>query len=151
MANTKTYFLDNRVVKASKSVESLKKLKDLFNLNELIQKLAPAYIPPAPKYKVYSALLTQAGGTFTTPVILENSFDNPIVWSVPSNGVFRGTLTGAFTANKTAIFTSGNYNFFTSGYSPNANFVQISFVDNLGAQTSTPNVTNMCVDIRACN
>jgi len=43
MANTKTYFLDNRVVKASKSVESLKKLKDLFNLNDLIGKVAPAF------------------------------------------------------------------------------------------------------------
>ena len=56
MANTKTYFLDNRVVKASKSVESLKKLKDLFNLNELIKNLHQ-HITPAPKYKVYSALL----------------------------------------------------------------------------------------------
>lgn len=43
MANTKTYFLDNRVVKASKSIESLKKLKSLFNLNELIGKVAPAF------------------------------------------------------------------------------------------------------------
>lgn len=151
MANTKTYFLDNRVVKASKSVESLKKLKDLFNLNELIQKLAPAYVPPAPKYKVYSALLTQVGGTFTAPIILESSFDDPIVWSVPSNGIFRGTLTGVFTADKTVVFTSGNYNFFTSGYSPNTNRVEISFVDNLGAQTSTPDVTNMFVEIRVYN
>lgn len=43
MSLTKTYFLDSRVVKASKSIESLKKLKDLFNLNELVGKVAPAF------------------------------------------------------------------------------------------------------------
>lgn len=146
MANTKTYFLDNRVVKASKSVESLKKLKDLFNLNELITKISPPY---EPSFSVYTALLTVDTGT-TTVVILENTIGN-IIWTNPSNGVLRGTLAASFPIAKSFVSIGGYSDNFITGYVPSANFVQITIKDKTGGQTGTPNITNVPLEIRVYN
>lgn len=56
---------------------------------------------PAAAYKVYSALISQAGVAAPTVVVLQNTLPGAIVWTRSSPGVYVGTLAGAFTANKT--------------------------------------------------
>lgn len=61
--------------------------------------------------KVYRALLTNAGVSAPTVIVLENSLSATIVWTRTGIGVYLGTLTGAFTASKTFILignSSGN-------------------------------------------
>lgn len=58
-----------------------------------------------PKYKVYSALISQTGGSEPTVTILDNTIGN-IVWGYSTSGLYRGTLVGAFTPNKTMVFAS---------------------------------------------
>ena len=64
--------------------------------------------PPAPSYKVYSALLSQSGTSNPTATVLENTIGN-IVWARADIGRYSGTLTGAFTADKTFILTNGGW------------------------------------------
>lgn len=56
-------------------------------------------------YKIYSALLTQAGTAAPTAAILENSV-GAIVLARTGVGVYTATLAGAFVANKTTLQVS---------------------------------------------
>ena len=95
----------------------MNKIFDYTNLtfNELIEKISIArffHLPkmvaeafkklPAPKYKVYTALLTQSGTDAPVATVLENTLGD-IVWSYVGVGGYIGTLTGAFTENKTIL------------------------------------------------
>jgi uncharacterized protein (TIGR02145 family) len=68
-----------------------------------------------PAYKVYSALISQAGTGAPTVTVLENTIGN-IVWSRATGGDYRGTLTGAFTPNKTMVFASRQAGGPSAGY-----------------------------------
>lgn len=59
-----------------------------------------------PAYKIYVALMSQAGVAAPTAVVLQNTIGN-IIWSRSGAGVYVGTLNGAFTVNKTAVFPGG--------------------------------------------
>jgi len=59
--------------------------------------------PVAPKYKIYSAIISQTGITDPTVIVLENTIGN-IVWTRTSTGVYIGTLLGQFPATKTMAF-----------------------------------------------
>jgi hypothetical protein len=59
-------------------------------------------------YKVYTALLSQSGTNAPFVIVLENTLEGTLVWSVSSVGIYLGTLTGAFTLNKTVSFISGD-------------------------------------------
>ena len=78
-----------------------------------------------PKYRVYTALITQVGVGAPTVVVFAPNTIGPIVWTYAAVGDYLGTLAGAFTANKTwhlidlegtatpgtiAIFTRNNAN-----------------------------------------
>lgn len=52
-----------------------------------------------PKYKVYTALLTQSGTDAPTAIILDNTIGD-IIWSRISEGSYLGTLLGAFPETK---------------------------------------------------
>lgn len=58
-----------------------------------------------PKYKVYSALLSQSGTNAPVATILENTIGN-IVWTRAGIGQYTGTLNGIFSINTT--FVSNN-------------------------------------------
>lgn len=58
-------------------------------------------------YKVYSALLSQAGTSAPTATVLENTIGT-IVWTRDSAGRYKGTLEGAFTQNKTSVLLGPN-------------------------------------------
>tara|TARA_R110000782_G_scaffold86800_1_gene168171 strand:+ start:321 stop:785 length:465 start_codon:yes stop_codon:yes gene_type:complete len=60
-------------------------------------------------YKVYTALLTQAGNT-NPPVatIMQNTLGGTIVWTRTGAGAYTATIAGVlFTLNKTMVFING--------------------------------------------
>lgn len=59
--------------------------------------------PAQQAYKVYTALLNQAGTGAPVATVLQNTLGGAVVWSRDSAGAYFGTLAGAFPANKTAI------------------------------------------------
>jgi hypothetical protein len=61
-----------------------------------------------PKYKVYTALLTQTGTDAPVANVLENTLGGEIVWSYQGVGQYFGELTNAFPLNKTGCFIGGN-------------------------------------------
>lgn len=56
-----------------------------------------------PKYKVYTALLTQSGTDAPVATVLENTLGGTVVWSRTNPGEYVATLVGAFTENKTFL------------------------------------------------
>ena len=60
--------------------EALKRLKTLISANE-------------PKYKVYTALLSQLGTDAPVATVLENTLGGDIVWSYVSEGTYSATIT----------------------------------------------------------
>lgn len=52
-------------------------------------------------YKVYTALLSQTGTNAPVATVLQNTFDNEIVWTRSGIGSYVGTLTGAFINGRT--------------------------------------------------
>jgi hypothetical protein len=65
----------------------------------------------APKYKVYTALLSQSGTASPTAIVLENTLGGTVTWSYNDVGFYYATLTGAFLLNKTTAtisVTNGN-------------------------------------------
>ena len=85
-----------------------------FHLPKMVAEAFKRLIPESPKYKVYTALLSQSGTDAPTAVVLENTLGD-IVWSRSEEGVYVGTLTGAFKEGKTfQALTAGNANGSTS-------------------------------------
>jgi len=63
-----------------------------------------------PAYKVYTAILSQAGLNAPKPKVLENTLGGTIVWTRNSIGVYTGTSSNLFVENKTICFTTfGNF------------------------------------------
>jgi hypothetical protein len=60
----------------------------------------------AERYKVFTALVTQADTSAPTMTILENTLSGTPVFSYDAVGEYELTLAGEFVNNKTAIFTS---------------------------------------------
>lgn len=59
-----------------------------------------------PKYKVYTAILTQTSTNAPVATVLENTLGGTVVWSYNSVGFYTATLVSAFTTNKTQVFMS---------------------------------------------
>jgi hypothetical protein len=71
-------------------------------LNNAITEYYTAEEIVAPKYKVYTALLTQFGENAPTAIVLENTLGN-ITYSRSASGLYIANLLGAFTLNKTFV------------------------------------------------
>lgn len=52
-------------------------------------------------YKVYVALLTQAGTNAPVATVLQNTLGGTVVWTRSVSGSYIGTLANSFTLNKT--------------------------------------------------
>jgi hypothetical protein len=63
-----------------------------------------------PKYKVYTALLTQTGTNAPVATVLENTLGTTIAWTRQSQGIYNATLAeGVWNNTKTVTFsTLGN-------------------------------------------
>lgn len=117
-------------------------------------------------YKVYSALLTNSSGTITA-IQLQNTIGdgsgdgtNDIAWTNPSNGIIRGTMSAGtpFPTNKVwavspTLDASSNAYFVGNrpyNFAPNNSYdFVIRLHDN--TQSSTPNFTNLSIEIRVYN
>lgn len=58
--------------------------------------------------KTYKALITQSDENAPVAIVLQNTFENNIIWTRTGIGTYIGTLTGAFTTNKTYTIVSNN-------------------------------------------
>ena len=59
-------------------------------------------------YKVYTALLTQAGAAAPVATIMQNTLGGTIAWTKTGTGAYTATIADAlFTSNKTMVFING--------------------------------------------
>jgi hypothetical protein len=72
-----------------------------------VQDLA-AQLVPEPAYKVYTALLTQAGIDPPVATVLENTIGN-ITWTYLGTGSYTGNLISAFPLNKTYFSVNNRF------------------------------------------
>jgi len=82
--------------------------KEWLNLDQLITNIVTPLIPPAPSYKVYTALLQQDLTGAPVATVLENTLGGTVVWSRLDPGEYQATVSGLFTLNKTMIQISSN-------------------------------------------
>ena len=113
---------------------------------------------PSVNYTVYKALVSLSGGIFTVTQ-LENTIGdgsgvspNDIQWSNPSNGVIRATKTTSFTSTNILIsvenINGGGVPYICTGQKSTSNFISIQIFLHDGTLSSTPNFTNLPVEIR---
>jgi hypothetical protein len=111
----------------------------------------------APKYKVYTALLSQSGTDAPIATVLENTLGGTVVWSYEDVGDYRGTLNEVFTENKThLVFTNNSFSLgaYPSYYSfdrVSENYVQINTTDGLGGIGTNDNLYYTSIEIRVYN
>lgn len=73
-----------------------------FDLPKMLKEVLTRLTPQAPKYKVYTALLSQSGTNAPVATVLDNTLGVDIVWSRDNEGEFYGTTTGnLLLSNKT--------------------------------------------------
>lgn len=72
-----------------------------------------------PKYKIYTALLTQTLTDAPVATVLENTLGGTVVWTRDVQGQYLATLTGAFTSGKTIVFIQASDN----AVSPDCSFI----------------------------
>jgi hypothetical protein len=116
---------------------------------------------PSVNYTIYKALVSLSGGIFTVTQ-LENTIGdgsgvspNDIQWSNPNNGIIRATKTGAFTSSNILIsvenINGGGVPYICTGQKSTSNFISINIFLHDGTLLSTPNFTNLPVEIRIYN
>lgn len=116
---------------------------------------------PSVNYIIYKALVSLSGGIFTVTQ-LENTIGdgsgvspNDIQWSNPNNGIIRATKTGAFTSSNILIsvenINGGGVPYICTGQKSTSNFISINIFLHDGTLLSTPNFTNLPVEIRIYN
>lgn len=94
-------------------INSLTWWNEIFKLKDILKNLLTRVETlenetPTALYKVYVALLNQAGTDDPTAIVLENNLGGTVVWDRFAEGYYRATLNGAFTENKTFAFTHTN-------------------------------------------
>lgn len=77
-----------------------------FDLPKMLKEILSRLTPQAPKYKVYTALLSQSGTDAPVATVLENTLGGEVIWSYDGQGTYIATLAEAFIENKT--FLSNN-------------------------------------------
>jgi hypothetical protein len=73
-----------------------------FDLPKMLKEVLSRLSPQEPKYKVYTALLTQSGTDAPVATVLENTLGGDVVWSYEDVGNYYGTL-NTITPEKTTI------------------------------------------------
>jgi len=74
-----------------------------FDLPRMIREAFKRLIPQEPKYKVYTALLTQSGTDAPVATVLENTLGETISFGYSSPGYYSINTTGEFPQNKTTF------------------------------------------------
>ena len=113
----------------------------------------------AVNYTIYKALVTLSSGTFTVTQLQNTIGDgsnlspNDIEWSIPvgTNGIIRATKSGAFGSLHILINVENIYNsvpYICSGTKSTGNFLSVYISPTSGPAVSTPNFSNLPVEIR---
>ena len=85
-----------------------------FHLPKMLEEILGRLVPQAPKYKVYTALLSQSGTDAPIATVLENTIGD-IVWNYETVGTYKATLVGSFLNSKTYV-NIGNFDTVMSSY-----------------------------------
>lgn len=105
-----------------------------------------------PKYKVYTALLSQTGTGAPAATVLENMLGGTVVWSREAQGVFRATLTGAFTTGKTGFFIQPMNNATHEGFflhsASDEDYVEFHAVQSSDESDQDDTLANTLIEIR---
>ena len=80
--------------------------KEWLNLDQLITNIVTSLIPPAPTYKVYTALLTQSGTTAPAATVLENTLGTTVTFSYTFAGQYLISFGVAPNFGKTTFLSS---------------------------------------------
>jgi len=111
----------------------------IINIDSIIGELRDEIQNLKPRYKVYTALMSQSNSDNPVVKVLHNTLGN-IVWTRDQEGIYIGTLSGRFTHNKTVCFaTPGSYDGNSVGEinmcTVDVNTVQITVYDTSGGNT----------------
>lgn len=127
-----------------------------FHLPKMLEEILGRLVPQAPKYKVYTALLSQSGTDAPVATVLENTLGD-IVWSYDALGTYTGTLLDAFTENKTyqtiGIVSDGDYSTVNYGnfYRTSLNSVGITTLNIVSQEIGDNYLNNAPIEIRVYN
>jgi hypothetical protein len=97
-------------------------------------------------YKIYRALISQAGAAAPTVTVLENGLGE-IVWTRTGAGVYVGTLAGAFTNSTTCFVTNSLPNALIGCVKSSANAIGLTSSTGGGVATDAL-LTNASIEIR---
>lgn len=75
-----------------------------FDLPIMVREAFRRLIPQEPKYKVYTALLTQSGTDAPVAIVLENTLGGDVSWTRANPGDYIANTSGLLTLNKTGFF-----------------------------------------------
>jgi len=119
---------------------------------------------PSVNYTIYKALITLSMGTFTISQLENtigdgsNASPNDIVWNIPvgTNGVLNATKANAFlNPNKISIdvsnITGGGVPYICTAQRATNSIIQVRIFLHDGTQASTPNFSNLPIEIRIYN
>lgn len=73
-----------------------------FDLPKMLKEVLTRVAPQVPKYKVYTALLTQSGTDAPVATVLENTLGT-ITWEYNGVGNYEAVSSGLFTSEKTGL------------------------------------------------
>jgi len=115
--------------------EALKRLKALIDTNE-------------PKYKVYTALLTQTGTDAPVATVLENTLGVDVVWNYDEKGMYSTSLIG-----EKAVFIPNDFtqDFNVTGISISTSIITLITLKLAELTTENEILNNTPIEIRVYN
>jgi hypothetical protein len=133
----------------------------LYQILNQLNKLTSVLFGLKPKYKVYTALLSQIDENAPEPIILENTIDETLTWTYDTLGQYFLSLSpftgsGPFIVGKTVVFIGNGAlndsplyanNITNAGILQNSTIVVRNFFEGNPAN----NFTNVSIEIRVYN
>jgi len=114
----------------------------LYQILNQLNKLTSVLFGLKPTYKVYTALLSQAGEDAPVPTVLENTLGETLSYTRTDEGTYVITTTGIFPQNKTwAVINTPSY----QGSGPFA--LQIGRISNTQCQIYAYQLPNNLIDL----
>ena len=125
-----------------------------FDLPRMVREAFRRLTPQAPKYKVYTALLTQTGTDAPVATVLENTLNMNISWEYDDVGYYIGIPSEELVETKSGVFIQNSsygsdYNNTLVEISSNLIFLQI-YDQQLDARRDN-SLNNTLIEIRVYN
>jgi hypothetical protein len=120
-----------------------------FDLPKMLKEAFSRLRPQEPKYKVYTALLTQTGTDAPVATVLENTLGN-ITYSYSEVGSYNINSSSLFTENKTFIFINNGDSLSNKANYESSNIIQIESLNN-SITSENGLLLNTSIEIRVYN